>query len=212
MSQRLISTGGRIGLGSYRKAAKLRGSIVSPTSHEPERRRFSPIFVFPRARARDSCTGRSRFAQNYAVRVSEFVRKTNWPVLRSTASQTQLGFQSALIVQRLRGQGYGDSPDAVFHSFSTAHIHNRLSDTICCQRTSTQNSRLCQSKNIIQRLNGVQECSQPLVDVMTTSQHVYEVRPRKDHRGAGLLVSLNLQKGIGLRSNVQLSEALLNPL
>ena len=29
------------------------------------------------------------------------------------ASQTQLGFQSALIVERLRGQGYGDFPGAV---------------------------------------------------------------------------------------------------
>jgi hypothetical protein len=216
VSQRLISTGGRIGLRSYRKAAKLRGSIVSPTSPEPERRRLSPIFAFPRARARDSCTGRSRFAQNYAVRVSEFVRKTNWPVLRSTASQTQLGFQSALIVQRLRGQGYGDSPDAVFHSFSTAHIHNRLSDTIECSQPLPKNFNPKFSTLSIQKHYPTPEwcagCSQPLVGVMTTSQHVYEVRPRKDHRGAGLLVSLNLQKGIGLRSNVQLSEAVLNPL
>jgi len=30
-----------------------------------------------------------------------------------TASQAQLGFQSALIVERLRGQGYGDFPGAV---------------------------------------------------------------------------------------------------
>jgi hypothetical protein len=29
--------------------------------------------------------------------------------------------------------------------------------------------------------------SQPLVIAMTSSQHVYEVRPRKDHRGVDLI-------------------------
>jgi hypothetical protein len=77
-------------------------------------------------------------------RITQFecpnLSKKKWPVLRSTASQTQLGFQSALILQRLRGQGYGDSPDAVFHSFSTAHINNRLSDTIECSQPLPKNS------------------------------------------------------------------------
>ena len=30
-------------------------------------------------------------------------------------------------------------------------------------------------------------CSQPLSNVMTSSQHVYEVRPRKDRRGVDLI-------------------------
>jgi hypothetical protein len=30
-------------------------------------------------------------------------------------------------------------------------------------------------------------CSEPLAVAMTTSQHVYEVRPRKDHRGVYLI-------------------------
>jgi hypothetical protein len=30
-------------------------------------------------------------------------------------------------------------------------------------------------------------CSQPLADVMISSQHVYEIRPRKDHRGVHLI-------------------------
>jgi hypothetical protein len=30
-------------------------------------------------------------------------------------------------------------------------------------------------------------CSQPLAAVMTSSQHVYEARPRKDHRGVDLI-------------------------
>jgi hypothetical protein len=30
-------------------------------------------------------------------------------------------------------------------------------------------------------------CSQPLADEMTSSQHVYEVRPSKDHRGVDLI-------------------------
>ena len=55
----------------------------------------------------------------------------------------------------------------------------------------------------------------PLAVSITSSQHVYEVGPRKDHRG---FASFNAyeepmsSKGIGLRSNVQLLEALLNSL
>ena len=30
-------------------------------------------------------------------------------------------------------------------------------------------------------------CSRRLADVMTSSQHVYEIRPRKDHRGVALI-------------------------
>jgi hypothetical protein len=30
-------------------------------------------------------------------------------------------------------------------------------------------------------------CSEPLAVAMTNSQHVYEVRPRKDHRGVDLV-------------------------
>jgi hypothetical protein len=30
-------------------------------------------------------------------------------------------------------------------------------------------------------------CSQPLAGAMTSSQHIYEVRPRKDHRGVDLI-------------------------
>ena len=30
-------------------------------------------------------------------------------------------------------------------------------------------------------------CSEPLAVAMTNSQHVYEVRPRKDHRGVDLI-------------------------
>ncbi len=30
-------------------------------------------------------------------------------------------------------------------------------------------------------------CSQPLTGTVTSSQHVYEVRPRKDHRGVDLI-------------------------
>ena len=30
-------------------------------------------------------------------------------------------------------------------------------------------------------------CSQPLAGAMTSSQHVYEVRPRKDKRGVDLI-------------------------
>ena len=30
-------------------------------------------------------------------------------------------------------------------------------------------------------------CSEPLARLMTSSQHVYEVRPRKDHRGVDLI-------------------------
>jgi hypothetical protein len=108
-----------------------------------------------------------------------------------TASQTLLGFQSALIVQRLRGQGYGDSPDAVFHSFSTAHIHNRLSDTIECSQPLPKNFNPKFSTLSIQKHYPTPEwcagCSQPMVGVMTTSQHVYEVRRRKDHRGVDLI-------------------------
>jgi hypothetical protein len=33
----------------------------------------------------------------------------------------------------------------------------------------------------------INRCSQPLAAVMTSSQHVYEVRPRKDHRGVDLI-------------------------
>ncbi len=46
------------------------------------------------------------------------------------ASQTQLGFESAPIVERLRGQGYGDFPWRGVHFFSTAQSTNCLSDTI----------------------------------------------------------------------------------
>jgi hypothetical protein len=31
------------------------------------------------------------------------------------------------------------------------------------------------------------QCSQPLAAAVTSSQHVYEVRPRKDHRGVVLI-------------------------
>jgi hypothetical protein len=128
-------------------------------------------------------------------RITQFecpnLSKKKWPVLRSTASQTQLGFQSALILQRLRGQGYGDSPDAVFHSFSTAHINNRLSDTIECSQPLPKNSNPKFSTLSMQKHYPTPEwcagCSQPLVGVMTTSQHVYEVRSRKDHRGVDLI-------------------------
>jgi hypothetical protein len=34
---------------------------------------------------------------------------------------------------------------------------------------------------------GLTQCSQPLVGAMTSSQHVYEIRPRKDHRGVDLI-------------------------
>jgi len=56
-----------------------------------------------------------------------------------TTSQTQLGFQSTLIVERLRGQGYGDFPWHVVHSFSTAQSTNRLSDTIECSQPLPKN-------------------------------------------------------------------------
>src|SRR4029453_259243 len=45
--------------------------------------------------------------------------------------------------------------------FSARQSNNRLSAPVsarsCCQRVSTQNSRLCQRENIIQRLNDVQD-------------------------------------------------------
>src|SRR6266487_4387047 len=56
-----------------------------------------------------------------------------------TASQRKLGFQSALIVERLRGQGYGDFPGAVSTFFSTAHFNNRLPDTEECSQSLPKN-------------------------------------------------------------------------
>ena len=55
------------------------------------------------------------------------------------ASQTQLGFQSALIVERLRGQGYGDFPGAVSTFSARPHFNNRLSDTIECSQPLPKN-------------------------------------------------------------------------
>ena len=86
----------------------------------------------------------ARIAQNYAVRVSEIVRKTIGRFYGScfgepSQRQTQLGLQSALIVERLRGQGYGDFPWRGVHSFSTAQSTNRLSDTIECSQPLPKN-------------------------------------------------------------------------
>ena len=77
------------------------------------------------------------------------------------ASQTQLGFQSALIVEatarpRLRGL-----PWRGVHIFSTAHFNNRLSDTIECSQPLPKNfnQKFWTFKNIIKRLNGVQDAA-----------------------------------------------------
>jgi hypothetical protein len=56
----------------------------------------------------------------------------------ATASQTQLGFQSALIVERLRGPRLRGLPWRGVHFFSTAHFNNRLSDTIECSQPFTE--------------------------------------------------------------------------
>ena len=80
-----------------------------------------------------------------------------------TASQTQLGFESAPIAGRLRGQGYGDFPWRGVHFFSTAHLNNRLSDTIECSQPLPKNFNpkfsTLSIQNIIQRLNGYAGCS-----------------------------------------------------
>ena len=93
--------------------------------------------------------------------------------------------------QRLRGQGYGDSPDAVFHSFSTAHINNRLSDTIECSQPLPKNSNPKFSTLSMQKHYPTPEwcagCSQPLPGAMISSHPSYEVRPRKDRRGFDLI-------------------------
>jgi hypothetical protein len=80
-----------------------------------------------------------------------------------TASQTQLGFQSALIVERLRGQGYGDFPWRGVNSFSTAQSTNRLSDTIECSQPLPKKFNpkfsTLSIQNINQRLNGMQDAA-----------------------------------------------------
>jgi hypothetical protein len=81
-----------------------------------------------------------------------------------TASQTQLGFPSALIVERLRGQGYGDFPRRGVHFFSTAHSNKpplRHHKVLAAAAKELQPKILdfCQSKNIIQRLNGMQDAA-----------------------------------------------------
>src|SRR6058998_1154925 len=90
-----------------------------------------------------------------------------------TASQTQLGLQSALIVERLRGQGYGDSPGAVSTSSARPTFNNRLSDTIECSQPLPKNFNPESSTLSIQKHYPTPEwcagCSQPLVGVMTTS-------------------------------------------
>ena len=132
-----------------------------------------------------------RIAQNYAVRVSEFVRKTNWPVLRlygePNAIRIPIGTDSSATARpRLRGL-----PWRGVHFFSTAHIHNRLSDTIECSQPLPKKFNPKFSTLPIQKHYPTPEwcagCSQPLVGVMTTSQHVYEVCRRNDKRGVDLL-------------------------
>ena len=81
-----------------------------------------------------------------------------------TVGQTQLGFQSALIVERLRGQGYGDSPGAVSTSSARPTFNNRLSDTIECSQPLPKNfnpesSILSTQKKIRRRLNDVQDAA-----------------------------------------------------
>ncbi len=115
--------------------------------------------------------------------MSKFVRKTNWPVLRlygePNAIRIPIGTDSSATARpRLRGL-----PWRGVHFFSTAHIHNRLSDTIECSQPLPKNFNPKFSTLSIQKHYPTPEwcagCSQPLVGVMTTSQHVYEVRPRK---------------------------------
>ena len=56
-----------------------------------------------------------------------------------TVSQTQSGFQSALIVERLRGQGYGAPLARCPHLQHGLHFNNRLSDTIECSQPLQKN-------------------------------------------------------------------------
>jgi hypothetical protein len=80
-----------------------------------------------------------------------------------TAGQTQLGFQSALIVERLRGQGYGDFPGAVSTSSARPFFNNRLSDTIEYSQPLPKDFNpkfsTLSIQNIIQRLNGMQDAA-----------------------------------------------------
>src|SRR5205809_6498125 len=81
-----------------------------------------------------------------------------------TASQTQLGLQSALIVERLRGQGYGDSPGAVSTSSPRPTFNNRLSDTIECSQPLPKNFNpespiLSTQKQMRRRLSDVQDAA-----------------------------------------------------
>jgi hypothetical protein len=75
--------------------------------------------------------------------------------------------------------------------FSTAQSTNRLSDTIECSQPLPKNFNPKFSTLSIQKHYPAPEwcagCSRPLAGVMTTSQHVYEVRRRKDHRGVDLI-------------------------
>jgi len=41
--------------------------------------------------------------------------------------------------------------------------------------------------NLADKTGLTRRCGEPLADVMTSSQHVYEVRPRKDKRGVDLI-------------------------
>jgi hypothetical protein len=74
---------------------------------------------------------------------------------------------------------------------SARPTHNRLSDTIECSQPLPKNFNPKFSTLSIQKHYPTPEwcagCSQPLAGVMTTSQHVYEVHPRKDHRGVDLI-------------------------
>ena len=80
-----------------------------------------------------------------------------------TASQTQLEFQSALIVERLRGQGYGDFPGAVSTSSARPTSipplrHHRVL-AAAAKELQPKILDFVNPKNIIHRLNGMQDAA-----------------------------------------------------